>query len=102
MSFVMSDWIDQLFEDVSSFELTWKVESYLFNLLEFSTLSEEEKEELEGQILSKEMTQEEVSDLITNLKLNQKREIDQYAPTQKQISSFISKIISQNGFTKNN
>lgn len=87
----MVDWVDELF-DGKKFERTWKAESYLFNLLDNAVLDEGEYDFYSNLIMTAE-SQQDIDVIIRNLTLNQKRLIDQYAPTQTQISEFIKSII---------
>jgi len=90
------DWLDDMLEGYLTIierPLPWQTQSYFIRLVENSTLSEAEQDELIDRIITGRFKEGELETIKGNLKLNAKREIDYPNPSQTAISQHIKNII---------
>jgi hypothetical protein len=85
------DWLDDMLEGYLPI-LDWQTQSYFIRLVENSTLSEAEQDELIDRIVTGRFKEGELETIKGNLKLNAKREIDYPNPSQTAISQHIKNI----------
>jgi len=93
----MSDWIDELFDcgpenDYSNVHHNSR--RFAVRLCRTSTLDKHEQDELIDTLLDFdiEMTTDEIQDVIVRLELNQQDPMQFYAPSKREIGTFIKKV----------
>ena len=85
------DWLDDMLEGYLPI-IDWQTQSHFIRLVENSTLSEEEQDQLIDRIITGRFKEGELETIKGNLKLNAKREIDYPNPSQTAISQHIKNI----------
>ena len=85
----MNDWIDEIFEELETPEVSERMRSYLLRLLENCRFYHNVHESYEAEILDSDLTLTRFKELQTTLTYNGLDVRYDYAPSQKALSRFI-------------
>ncbi len=88
----MSDWIDDLFEEVERGEVTYEMRSYLLSLLEKCRYYDKVHEHYVTEILDSDLSMLRFKELHTTFEMNKLDVRYDYAPSQRELSRFIRRI----------
>jgi hypothetical protein len=93
----MGDWIDDLFDGNAKNDYADHIENarrLAARLCRTTTLEVEEKDEIIGMLLDYDtpMNVDEIQDIIVRMQINQQDPMQFYAPSKREIASFIKKV----------
>lgn len=92
MSRTMSDWIDEVFDELEKPEVTERMRSYLLRLLQQCRYYDNVAYEYETEILDSSLTIERFKELSATFEMNKLDVRYDYAPSQRDLSRFIRMI----------